>query len=322
MKRMWTTGTRLCAMVIALVAASGAPAQTYPSKPLRIVVGFPPGGGTDAVARLLGPKLTELLGQSAIIDNRPGAETNLANEYVARATPDGYTLLLTTGAIAINMSLYDKVEYDAIRDFAPISLIAASPLVVAVGPALPVKTLKELLQAAQARPGQLNYSSAGGPQRLAAELFKVRTKTDIVNVPYKGSGPAITALIGDEVQLSFSNIPTVIQQAKASRLRVLGVAARARSALMPDVPTLQEQGVDMDAAVWYGVLAPAATPKAVVRRLSQATETALRAHDVRERLMNMGAEPVGSTPDVFAKQLRVEVKQWAEVVRLSGAKAN
>jgi len=322
MKRMWTTGIRLGVMVVALIAASGVLGQTYPTKPLRIVVGFPPGGGTDAVARLLAPKLTALLGQSVIIDNRPGAETNLANEYVARATPDGYTLLLTTGAIVINMSLYDKVEYDAIRDFAPISLVAASPLVVVAGPALPVKTLKELLDTAHAKPGQLNYSSAGGPQRLAAELFKVRTKTDLVNVPYKGSGPAITALIGGEVQLSFSNIPTVIQQAKAGRLRVLGVAARARSALMPDVATLQEQGVDMDAAVWYGLLTPAATPKGVVRRLSETTETALRANDIRERLMNMGAEPVGSTPDAFAKQLRTEVKQWAEVVRLSGAKPN
>lgn len=308
--------------MLGLLAPLGALAQDYPSKPLRVVVGFPPGGGTDAVARLLGPKLTELFGQSVIIDNRPGADTNIATEYVARATPDGYTLLLTTGAIAINMSLYGKVEYDAVRDFAPISLIATSPHVLVVGPALPVKTLKELLEAARARPGQLNYAGAGGAMRLAAELFKLRTETDIVHVPYKGGGPAMTAIISGEVQLGFANIPATMPHVRAGRVRVLGVAAPARSVLMPDIPTMKEQGVDMESAVWYGLFAPVKTPQAVVIRVVEAGMKAARAEDVRQRLLNMGAEPVGSTPEAFGRQLAVEVKQWAELVRLLGAKPN
>ena len=309
-------------LVLALMLPPLSHAQDYPVKPLRIVVGFPPGGGTDAVARLVTPKLSDSLGQSVIVDNRPGADTNIANEYVARATPDGYTLLLNTGAIAINMSLYGKVGYDAVRDFAPISLIASSPLVLAVGPALPVKTMKELIATARARPGALNYSSAGGPQHLAAELFKLRTKTNIVHVPYKGSGPSITALMGGEVQLTFTNIPTVIAQVKGGRVNVLAVAAASRSDLMPDVPTMKEEGLDMEAGVWYGLLAPAATPSRIVARLGEVMMNAARAPDLKQRLLNMGAEPVGSTPEAFAKQLRAEVVQWAEVVRLSGAKPN
>ena len=296
--------------------------QPYPAKPIRLVVGFPPGGGTDVVARLLVPKLNEYLGQSTFIDNKPGADTNIANEFVARAQPDGYTLLLNTGALAINMSLYEKVGYDALRDFAAISVIASSPLILVVGPALPVKTMNEFLSVARAKPGALNYSSAGGPQHLAGELFKLRTRTNIVHVPYKGSGPSITALIGGEVQLTFSNIPTVAAHVKAGRLHALGVAAASRAGLMPDVPTMKEGGVDIEAAVWYGLLAPSATPRDVIRKLADAAIKATRSPDMRQRLLELGAEPVGSSPEQFTEQLRAEVGQWAEVVKVSGAKPN
>lgn len=285
-----------------------------------MVIGFPPSGGTDAVARVLGPKLAESFGQPMVIDNRPGADTIVATEYKARATPDGYTLLLTTGAIAINVSLYDKVAHDALRDFAPISLIATSPHVLVVGPGLQAKTVKELLDTARARPGQLNYAGAGGPMRLASELFILRTKTSIVHVPYKGSGPAMTAIMSGEVQLGFANVPAAMPHAKAGRVRILGVAASARSVLIPDVPTMKGQGVDMESTVWYGLLAPAQKPKAIIAMIADASEKASRADDTKQRLLNMGAEPVGSSPEAFARHLRVEIKQWAEVVRLTGVK--
>ena len=309
---------------LALLAMPCAHAQGYPTKPIRLVVGFTPGGGVDINARLLAPKLTEYLGQNVIVDNRPGAGTNIANEFVARAPPDGYTLLVNTAAVVINLSLYRKVSYD-IRDLAPVSLFSQAPNILTVHPSLPVKNVKDLIALAKAKPGAMNYSSAGSgtTQHLTAELFKLRTGTNIVHVPYKGSAPSLTALLGGEVELTFANIPAISSYVKAKRLRALANAGAKRADQMPEVPTLKESGIGgVEVVVWYGVLAPAATPREIINTLAGAIAKAARAPDMRQRLIDQGAEPVGSSADEFAKLLKQEQARWAEVVKVSGAKAD
>jgi tripartite-type tricarboxylate transporter receptor subunit TctC len=310
-------------LVLALALPGASPAQSYPTKPIRLVVGFTPGGGVDINARLLAAKMSEYLGQPVIVDNRPGAGTNIANEFVAKSAPDGYTLLMSTATVAINMTLYKKVNFDTLRDFAAVSVFSASPNVLVVNASLPVNSLEQLVALARARPGALNYSSAGSgtTQHLSGELFKTRTGTDIVHVPYKGTAPALTALIAANVDLSFANIPAIHPHVKSGRLRPLASTGPKRSVLMPEVPTMKEAGVDMDVVVWYGVLAPAATPPEIVNKLAQLIARAAHAPDVRQRLLDQGAEPVGNTSEEFSRLLRAEIGTWAEVVKLSGAKA-
>jgi tripartite-type tricarboxylate transporter receptor subunit TctC len=313
-----------CAMSLALTAVT-AYGQTYPTKPIRLVVGFTPGGGVDINARLLAPKLTEYLGQQVIVDNRPGAGTNIANEFVAKAAPDGYTLLVNTAALAINMSLYKKVNFDAIKDFAPISVFSQSPNILTVHPSLPANGVKDLVALAKAKPGSMNFSSAGSgtTQHLTGELFKLRTGTNIVHVPYKGSAPSLTALLSGEVEMTFANIPAISAQVKAKRLRALANAGEKRSDQLPDVPTLRESGIKgVEVVVWYGVLAPAGTPGETVSILANTIARAARSPDTRQRLIDQGAEPVGNSPEQFSKLLREELGRWAEVVRVSGAKAD
>ncbi len=312
------------ALLAAFLFASAAFAQGYPSRPVRVLVGFTPGGGTDIAARLLAPKLTEYLGQQFVVENRPGASTNIASDLVAKAPPDGHTLLFTTSAIAINMSLFKNLPFDALRDFAPISVFAESPNLL-VAHASAGASVKELLEKVRARPGSLNYSSAGAgtTQHMAGELFKARTQTFIVHIPYKGTAPSLTAVIAGEVHFSFANVPAILGHVKSGRLRALAVAAPQRSALMPDVPTMKEAGVEgVEVPVWYALLAPAGTPPAVVKALGDATARAARAPDTRQRLVDQGADPVGSSPQEFSKVLREEVTKWAEVVRISGAKSD
>ena len=319
---MKTLAPALAALVLA--AAPAAHAQSYPSKPLRLIVGFTPGGGVDINARLLSPKLTEYLGQNVIVENRPGAGTNIANELVARSAPDGYTLLINTAAIVINLSLYKKVNYEA-KDFTPVSMFSQSPNILTVHPSLPVKNVKDLIALAKAKPGAMNFSSAGSgtTQHLTGELFKLRTGTNIVHVPYKGSAPSLTALLGGEVEMTFANIPAISAHVKSKRLRALANAGPARAAQMPDVPTLKESGVNgVEVVVWYGIFAPAATPRDIVNTLSSAIAKAARAPDIRERLLGQGAEPVGNSPEEFAKLYNDERARWAEVVKVSGAVAN
>jgi len=312
--------------VLALVCgASTALAQTYPSKPIRLVVGFTPGGGVDINARLLAPKLAEDFGQQVIVENRPGAGTNIANELVARAAPDGYTLLINTAAVAINMSLYKKVGYDALRDFAPLSLFSMSPNILVVHVSVPAKNVKELIALARSRPGELNFSSAGAgtTQHLAGELFNLRAGTKMVHVPYRGSAPSLTALISGEVELTYANIPAISAHVKAGRLRPLANLGPKRSDQLPAVPTMSEAGIKgVEVVVWYGVLAPAATPRDIVAKLADAIARAARAPDTSQRLLDLGAEPVGNTPEEFGKLLREEVARWAEVVKVSGARAD
>ena len=312
------------AMAAATLLCQTALAQNYPSKPIRLIVGFTPGGGVDINARLLGAKLSEYLGQQVIVDNRPGAGTNIANEFVAKSAPDGYTLLMSTATVAINMALYRKLNYDTLRDFAAVSQFSASPNILVVNASVPVTSVAQLVALARARPGVLNYASAGSgtTQHLSGELFKTRTGTDIVHIPYKGTAPALTALIAANVDLSYANIPAIHQHVKSGRLRPLATTGPKRSEFMPEVPTMREAGVDMEVVVWYGVLAPAATPAEIVSKLAELVARAARSPDIRQRLLDQGAEPVGNTPEEFSRQLRAEVTTWAEVVKTSGAKAD
>ena len=308
-----------------LAAALALPVMTnaqYPSRPVKIVVGFTPGGGVDINARLLASKLTELFGAQVIVENRPGAGTNIANEFVARAAADGYTLLMNTAAVAINMSLYKQPGFDTLRDFTAVSIFSTSPNILVVNSQVPIKSVADLLTQARAAPGKLNYASAGSgsTQHLSGELFKTLTRTDIVHIPYKGTAPALTALISGEVQLSYANIPAISAHVKSGRLRPLASTGPKRAELMPEVPTMKESGVDMDVVVWYGVLAPAATPRDIVAKLAEAIAKSAHSPDIRQKLIDQGAEPMGNTPDEFSRQLRKEVATWAAVVKASGAK--
>jgi tripartite-type tricarboxylate transporter receptor subunit TctC len=312
----------LVALCIALGCFSAA-AQTYPGRPVRVVVGFPPGGGTDILARVLSPRLSEYLGQPFVVENRPGATTNIASDLVAKSAPDGHTLLFTTSALAINMSLYKNLTFDALRDFTPISVFAESPnLLVAHSSA--GASVKELLAQAKAKPGAMNYSSAGSgtSQHLAGELFKVRTGSAITHIPYKGTAASLTAVISGEVHFSFANVPAILGHVRSGRLKALAVLAPKRSDLMPDVPTMEEAGVaGVEVPVWYALLGPAGLPRDIINTLNNATVRAARSPDLRQRLVEQGAEPVGNTPEQFSRLLREEVEKWAEIVRVSGAKA-
>ena len=306
------------------LACGDAAAQSFPVRPVRFIVGFTPGGGVDINARLLAAKLSELFGQQVVVENKPGAGTNIANEYVAKSTPDGYTLLFNSAAFAVNLALYRNPPY-ALRDFAPVSVFSESVNLLVVSASLPARTLQDLVTMARERPGALNYSSAGAgtTQHMAAELFKLRSGTDIVHVPYKGSAPALTALIAGEVQLSFSNTVAINQHVRSGRLRALAVAGAKRTDLMPEVPTMKEAGVEgVEVPLWFGLLAPAATPRDVLQVLASGVAKAARSPDLRQRLIDQGADPVGNSSEEFERQLRDEVARWHEVVKVSGAKAD
>ncbi|HZT64046.1 MAG TPA: tripartite tricarboxylate transporter substrate binding protein [Burkholderiales bacterium] len=315
-----------CMLALACATQAQALAQSpgYPSRPARVLVGFTPGGGVDINARLAASKLSEYLGQQFVVENRPGAGTNIANEFVAKAAPDGYTLLFNSPAVAINMSLYKNPPYDALRDFAGVSVFSESTNILVVPTSLPAKSVEELVALAREKPGALNYSSAGAgsTQHLAAELFKLRTGTSIVHIPYKGSAPSIAALIAAEVQLSFVNPVAIGQFVKTGRLRALGVASAKRTVLLPDVPTMKEAGVEgVEVPLWFGLLAPAATPGDIVHALAAAVKKGAHSPDMQKKLLDQGAEPVGNTPEEFQAMLKEEVARWAEVVKVSGARA-
>jgi tripartite-type tricarboxylate transporter receptor subunit TctC len=315
----------LLAGAAALAAASAAHAQSYPSKPVRLVVGFTPGGGVDINARLFAPKLSEHLGQQIIVENRPGAGTNIANEYVAKSAPDGYTTLINTAALVINMALYPKLNYDA-RDLAAVAMFSSSINMLVVHASVPVKSVKDLVALARSKPGALNYSSsgAGTTQHLTGELFNVRNNIQMVHVPYRGTAPSLTALIGGEVDLSFANIPAIHQHVVNKRLRPLASTGPKRAERLPDVPTMKEAGVDMEVLVWYGLFVPRATPRDVVNKLADAMHRAATSPDIKQRLVDMGAEPGDPklTPELFDRYVAAERAQWAEVVKAAGAKAN
>ncbi len=311
-------------LVAALVVFSPAHAQ-YPAKPLRLIVPYPPGGGTDTIARVVAQKLSEAIGQQVVVDNRPGAGAPRGHEIAAKAPPHGYTLLLATIANTISASLYSKLNYDLVRDFAPVTLLATTPHILVVHPSLPVKTVRELIAFAKARPGQLTYSSSGSgtPAHLAGELFASLTGVNMIHVPYKGGGPSVIALVGGEVSVGFATMPSVLAHVKAGKLRALAVTTAQRSPSMPDLPALGEAAVPgYDVGSWYGLLVPAGTPKEIIARLHAETLKVLKLPDTRQRLDAAGFEVLTSTPEEYGAFTRSEIEKWAKVVKASGARAN
>jgi tripartite-type tricarboxylate transporter receptor subunit TctC len=322
-----TTEERMKRFAVGALAAFMMPgaahvlAQNYPTKPVRLVVPSSPGGGTDITARILAPKLSELLGQQVVVENRPGAGTTIGNEHVARATPDGYTLLMGISTLAINAAVYKKLGYDALRDFAPISQAVSVPNVLVVHPSLPTKTVREFIAFAKARPGKLPAGSAGvgTNPHLSLELFNTMAGIDLLHVPYKGSGQGLVGLLGGEVAVMFPSLPTVISQVRAGRLRALGVTTERRSQVLPEVPSIAEAGLPgYEATQWFGVLAPAGTPHPIIARLHEDVVAALRSPQVTKTLLNEGAEVVASSPEEFARYLKSETEKWAKVVKAAG----
>lgn len=309
-------------MLLLLTVPATLLAQNYPEKPVRIIVGYTPGGGNDIAARLMAPKLSEALGQPVIVENRPGAGTNIAQEYVARSAPDGYTLLLGSPAVTINPSLYKKLSFDPLRDLTGISMFAFSPNILVVNPSVPAKNVAELIALAKSKPGKLTFSSSGSgsSQHLTGELFNLRAKVKMLHVAYKGTSQALTGVIGGEVDMSFSNIPSALAHIKSGRLRVLANTSDKRAELMPDVPTLTESGVDVSTIVWYSIMAPAATPRPIIDKLAGVLIKMPHNPEMKKRLADLGAEPVGSTPEEFNKFVHDETAQWAEVMKAAGVK--
>ena len=299
-------------------------AQSYPVRPIRILIGFAPGGGADIVARGLSPRLVAALGQQVIIDNRPGANGIIAAELAAKAPPDGYTLLLAPGNYAFAPAMYAKLTFDMATAFAPVSLLAETPLLVVVHPSLPVKRIPQLVTLAKSRPGQLAYASGGvgGSAHLATELFRSLTQIDLVHVPYKGTGAAISDLIGGQVQLCICTLPSVLPHAKSGRLRALAVTTMRRTAAAPDIPTVAEAGVAGYAmSQWYGLLAPADTPATIIERLNVDVGKALKHPESRSRLQAEGAEPVGGTPQEFGAFFKSEIIKWTQIMQKAGIRA-
>jgi len=309
----------MLAASVALVAfGQGAVhAQDYPSRPVRIVVGFPPGGGADTIGRLLGKKLGEAWSQSIVVENRPGADASIATEFVSRAAPDGYTLLMTTNAHTIT-PFQRKLPYDPVKDLAPITLVASTPNLLLVHPALPVRTQADLIALAKRRPGELAFASSGTGTSpyLSMELFKMLAGIDMVHVPYKGSGPAVIDLMGGHVQLMFGAVSTTLPYVKAGKLRVLSVSSTQRIAAAPEVPTVAEAGLPgFEARSWYAVLAPAKTPAEIVQKVATDIAAMLRQQDIIAFLATIGFDPVGNTPAQFAEVIRSDMVRWGKVIR-------
>jgi tripartite-type tricarboxylate transporter receptor subunit TctC len=310
------------ALVLFISVAKAA--DPFPTRPIRLISPFAPGGGNDIISRTLGAALTKNLGQSIVVDNRPGGNTIIAMELLARATPDGYTLLTTSSSQATNATLYTKLPYDSIRDFSPVSAIGVSPLVLAVNPVLPIKSVADLIAAAKAKPGALMYPSAGtgNSTHLGGELFAAMANVTLTHVPYKGLGPGLLDLMAGRLQLVFSTAPSAMLHIKTGRLRGLAVTTAARSNLLPQLPTVAESGVPgYESGSWYGITSPAGVPRAVVARLNKEIRSVLATPEFREQLMAAGADPMLTSPEEFAAYIKVEIAKWAKVIKLSGAKA-
>ena len=314
-------------LALALLAfASLARADDYPSRPIRFVVPYPAGGPLDTVARLLGQKVSESMKQPVIVDNRPGAGGNIGADFVAKAAPDGYTILM--GAVAthaINPTLYSHIPYDPVADFMPVTQVASTPNVLVVNPSLPSKNVREFIAYAKANPGKLNFGSGstGSAGHLAGELFKTMAGVDMTHVPYKGAGPAMQDLVAGQIQLMFDNLASSLGQIRAGKVRALAVTTAKRTSLAPDLPTIAESGLPgFDINTWFGVFVPAKTPQPIVDRLHAEFTRALAMPDVRQKMVDLGAEPVGSTPAEFAAYIRSEKDKYARVIKASGAKVD
>ncbi len=303
-----------------------AVAQNFPEKPVRIIVPFPSGGAYDVLARAIGQKLSESMGQQVLADNRPGGNTIIGTELAAKSAPDGYTLLMVgVQSFAIVPSLFKKLPYDTVKDFAPISFVGYSPLILVVYAGLPVKSVKELIDLAKSKPGKLNFASSGigGSTHLAGELFKSMTGVDIVHVSYKGSTPALTDLLGGQVDLMFDSMVSALPHVKSGKLRALAITSDKRSSAAPDVPTVAEAGgPGFKVDPWFGVVAPAGTPKEIVTKLNIAINKSLQLQDVKNQLYRLGVEPVGTTPDEFALKIKSEIEKWSKVVKEANVKVD
>lgn len=308
-----------------MAATSGlAFSQSYPQRPLRFVIPFPPGGGADNLARIVGQAAGDKLGQPIVVDNRAGAGGNIAAEVVARAAPDGYTLLQGNVAHAISASLYRKLGYDILKDFKPVTQLASIPFLLLANPSLGVNSVKELIALAKAKPGELNYASSGigGPSHMAMELFKSMARVEIRHIPYKGAAPAATDIIAGRVEMMFFTVSAALPHVASGRLKALAIASVRRSQLAPDIPTVAEAGLPgFEATTWFGVMVPSGTSAPVVSKLHSAFVSALNTKEVRERLSAQGFDIVGSTPDEFDDYIRKEIPKWAKVVKASGAGA-
>jgi tripartite-type tricarboxylate transporter receptor subunit TctC len=316
---MWRKPLATILMAGSFIAAAHlADAQSYPTRAVRVIVPFAPGGSLDVVGRVLFDKMSQLIGQQVVMDFRPGASGNIGTELAARATPDGYTLLLNTLPLVVNPSLYRKLPFDVAKDLAPISLIGSAPFVLVIHPSLPVKSVKELVALAKAQPGKLNYASAGIGTNLhvAAELFKNLTKTDIVHIGYKGGGPALVATLSGETSLSFLSIPAALPHMQAGRLRALATTGARRTPSLPDLPTIAEAGVPgYEFSSWWGVLAPAGTPQAAIATFNDYVVKATRTPEVRKRFSDEGVEIIASSPAEFGAHIKRELARWAKVVK-------
>src|SRR5688572_23403520 len=322
--------TRLTVRVGSLVAGfaiatsllvSGVFAQDYPNKPIRLIVPFGAGGGSDYVGRLVAQKLTEQMGQSVVVDNRPGAASLLGTELAARAAPDGYTLLLADSGFTINPAYYKNTKYDPLKDFDPITVVAETPYLLVVNPALPYAgSLKEFIAAAKAQPGTINIGSAGNGSgtHLSGELFKLRAGLNLTHIPYKSAGASVADVVGGQIQSTMSSPPAALPLAKAGKLRILAAAAARRSALMPDVPTFIENGIDVQVTNWYAVMTVGGTPRPVVKRLHDELMKAIASPDMRERLAAGALEPAPNTPEEFRRMIAAELQRWAQVIREAG----
>lgn len=313
----------LAAAALAIGTAVPAGAQPYPTKPIRFLVGFPPGGTNDIVARIFAPKLSEGLGQQVVVENRGGANTAIASEILVRSPADGYTVMMNAPGHATNPALI-KLNFDPVKDFSFITLLAQSQNLLVTHPSLPVKTVKELIALSKKRPGEVNYGSSGigTTVHLSAELFQHMTGVKWVHVAYRGGGPGVVGLLSGEVSLYFGNVPTVIKHARAGRLRAIAVTGPKRTPAAPDIPTVAESGVPgYEVTTWYGLSAPAGTPQAVIDRLHKEVVRAVNSPDLRERLQVLGADPVGNTPQQYAAFVQEEIDKWGKVIRAAGIKA-
>jgi tripartite-type tricarboxylate transporter receptor subunit TctC len=312
-------GTLLTLGIIGLAAAQ----QTYPSKPSRMIVPFPPGGGVSSVARIMGPKLTESWGQQVVVDNRPGGNTIIGSEALVKAPPDGYTLIMVSSAHVINHYLLPNIPYHAVKDFAPVATTSSGPYLMVAHPSLPANTLQEFIALAQAKPGQLNYSSSGsgGVQHLAGELFSIMANVKVQHIPYKGAGPAVIELVGGQVHFSFQPPGNVIPHIKSGKLKAIAAPGATRLSALPDVPTFAEAGMPgFEVKSWIGILAPAATPKPIIGKLSTEVEKILKMPDTRDKLLKQEHEPMYLNPEQFAAFIQLEMARVAKVVKSANIK--
>ena len=311
-----------CCLAVLPFTAGGASAADYPTRPVRWVVGYPPGGATDIMARLIGHRLGEKLGQQFVIENKSGAGNNIGTESVVNAAPDGYTVLLVNPANAINATLYAKLNFNFIRDIAPVAGIARVPNVMTVNPNVPAKTVPEFIAYAKANPGKINMASSGNGTsvHLSGEMFKAMAGVDMQHVPYRGSAPAMTDMIAGQVQVIFDNMPSVLQHIKAGKLRALAVTTAERSPQLPDVPTVAETVPGYEASAWFGMGAPKGTPKEIIEKLNQTINEILAEPAIKERLADLGGVPIVATPEEFGKVIQAETDKWEKVVKFAGAR--